>query len=384
MATAHVLKLVWSATSILDGIAALRRMSEQRTRDPRPLLAIAMGETGALSRLLGAKVGAPFTFARLAGQPGSAPGQPTVDELRHLYRWRQQRSGTAVFGVAGWPVGHSLSHAVHNAGFEAVGFDGVYVPLPIGPGDEALFAALDALRAAPGLNLRGLSITSPHKACALRYVAARGGQLDALASTIGAVNTIVIAADGSLTGLNSDAAAAIDALCARMDIAPRQLRDRRVAVIGAGGAAAAVVAGLVESGAEVVIHNRSPDPARELAARLSGPARQVKSAPLDALAASDADIVIHCTPVGMAPMVDASLLPGDMPLGPRHVIFDAIYNPPETRLLERARLAGAVTVGGIEMFVRQAAIQFERFTGQPAPVALFREVIAARLAAGSG
>src|SRR5262249_41387340 len=146
---AQVLKLAWNATSILDGIAALRLCAEHLAHDRRPLIALAMGEAGAISRLLARKLGAPFTFARLAGDAGSAPGQPTVDELVHLYRFGRQRAETAVFGIVGWPVTQSLSPAIHNAGFDAVGFDGVYLPFPVEPGEEALFAALDALRAVP-------------------------------------------------------------------------------------------------------------------------------------------------------------------------------------------------------------------------------------------
>ncbi|MEI8198345.1 MAG: type I 3-dehydroquinate dehydratase, partial [Phycisphaerae bacterium] len=240
---ASIIKIAWKAGSVSDAVEALGLIAETQRRYDMPLLPLAMGEFGQISRLLAAKFRAPFTFATLWNDPGSAPGQPTVQDLLTTYRWRAQRPGTAVCGVIGWPVGHSLSPAIHNAGFAAAGFDGVYVPLPIEPSYEAFAAAVDALRQCPEMNLRGLSVTIPHKENALRYVRERGGWVDPLSAHIGAVNTIVFGEETSLghglQGWNSDYAGALDALLAALGKAagPQALAGMRVAVLGAGGAA---------------------------------------------------------------------------------------------------------------------------------------------------
>ena len=152
-----------------------------------------------------------------------------------------------------------------------------------------------------------------------------------------------------------------------------------MAVIGAGGAASAIVAALAHHGATTTVYNRSLERAQELAARFDGTPGAVGAAPLAALGEADAQIYVNCTPIGMSPDVDGSPLPDGIALGPGNVVFDTIYNPLETRLLRTARAAGARTVGGIEMFVGQASAQFERFTGGPAPRDLFRRLVTERL-----
>jgi 3-dehydroquinate dehydratase/shikimate dehydrogenase len=168
---ASVLKIAWTGQSVLDGIEALQLGRDVAAEGGRPVVALAMGEEGVISRLLAKKFGAPFTFAAVGHGKGSAPGQPTVEELRGRYRWGRQTAGTPVFGVVGWPVGHSLSPHIHNAGFDAVGeggIDGVYVPLAVRPEYEAFAAVVDGLRNCPGMDLRGLSVTIPHKENAIR------------------------------------------------------------------------------------------------------------------------------------------------------------------------------------------------------------------------
>ena len=339
----------------------------------KPTIASAMGEAGFCSRILAKKFGAYGVFASLPGGAASASGQPTVDEVRQKYRWDAIGPETTICGVIGCPVGHSMSPAIHNAAFAAAGVDAVYVPLLIQPGDGPFHRFMDAVLERPWLDWRGLSVTIPHKENALAYVGAE--HCDPLAERIGAVNTITISPEGSLRGDNTDYAAAIDALCGTMGIARAALASRGVAVLGAGGAARAIVAALAHYGADVTIYNRTVSRAEQLAADFC-----VAFAGRDRLGAIDAEILINCTPIGMHPDVDRTPL-AQLP-GCLKVVFDTIYNPIETRLIRQARQAGCRTVTGVDMFVRQAAAQFQTWTDRPAPVDVMRQVVLAALGGG--
>ncbi|HUU22865.1 MAG TPA: shikimate dehydrogenase, partial [Phycisphaerae bacterium] len=193
-----------------------------------------------------------------------------------------------------------------------------------------------------------------------------------LARAIGAVNTITIGPDGDLQGHNTDYAAAVDALTGAMDISREELSGRPVALLGAGGAARAIVAALRHYHAEVTIYNRTLVRAERLAAEFGA-----RAEPLDAAKDLDAEIVINCTPIGMHPNVDVSPLERIPPCA--KVVFDTIYNPIETRLLRLAADAGARTVSGLEMFTNQAVAQFEIWTDRPAPREVMRQVVIDRL-----
>ena len=183
-----------------------------------------------------------------------------------------------------------------------------------------------------------------------------------------------------LAASNTDWSAARDAVCAGMDVAAEQLRDRRVAVIGAGGAARAVVAAFAGVGATVVVYNRTFERAERLAAEFDGRGGRVVAARLEKLCDSCCHVLINCTSVGMHPETDAT--PVDLSgsrFGPETVVFDTVYNPPQTRLMREAEAAGCRTIGGAEMFVRQAAGQFRLWTEAEAPLDVFRRVLEEKL-----
>ena len=347
---------------------ALRAFDVLR-RCRKPTIALAMGEEGLLSRIAAPKFGAFGTFAALAAGAESAPGQPTIDQLRGLYRWDSIGPGTTLYGVIGCPVGHSMSPAIHNAAIEAAGLDGLYVPLLVHPDEECFRRLLDGIRRRTWLDWRGLSVTIPHKEHALRAVGAAG--CDPLAVTIGAVNTISLEPDGSLRGDNTDYAAAIDSLCGALEIERPHLAGRKVAVLGAGGVSRAIAAGLADCGARVTVYNRTRARAEELAGDFGARGGDLADAP------GDAEVVINGTSVGMHPRADATPLP-NLPSTVR-LVFDTIYNPIQTRLLTEARAAGAAVLTGVDMFVAQGAAQFERWTGQAAPRDIMRAVIVERL-----
>ncbi len=233
------------------------------------------------------------------------------------------------------------------------------------------------------LDLTGLSITIPHKENALRYLQEKGARIDPLAERIGAVNTIAIARSNGapqLFGTNTDYSAILDSITAKLNITCDQLADYRVAVLGAGGTARSAVAGLAHYGATTVVYNRTKDRADALAAEFTGKTGKVVAAPMEKLCDSCCQIYINTTSVGMHPHVDATPFgdrPPELPAGA--LVFDAVYNPIETRLLRESKAAGAITVSGVEMFVRQAVAQFELWTGLQAPADTMRKVIEHRL-----
>lgn len=364
-----VVKLAFTAGSCQDAIEACRLVRDC----PLPAMVLAMGEAGILSRVLARKFGAFGSFAALSADQASAPGQLTLSQMKQVFRWDHIGPATKVYGVVACPVAHSMSPAVHNAAFGELGVDAVYLPLRVEPSEEAFDDFLDAVLAAPWLELGGLSVTVPHKEHALARVGPE--KVDRLSRAIGAINTVRIGQGGQLEGFNTDYAAALESLCQAMGIEPAGLAGKSVGVLGAGGVARAVVAALTHYKAIVTIYNRTLSRAEELAERFGGQAR-----PADAIPVMEQEIVINCTSVGMHPRVGDTPAPLEA-LRRSRVVFDTIYNPPTTRLLELARQAGCITVGGLDMFVRQAAMQFEIWTGRPAPQPLMRQVMADRLEA---
>ncbi len=379
---ANVHKLVWMARSIRDNLEAFELLKAPI----QPTIGLCMGEAGLISRVLAKKFGGFLTFASLREGSGTAPGQISIHDMKRLYRWDAIGERTKVYGVVASPVMHSMSPAIHNAGFDAVGHDGVYLPLLVNPGYESFKAFMESFLEFETLDLAGLSVTLPHKENALRYLKEKGAEIEPLAERIGAVNTIVIDRVSSpvLRGFNSDYAAILDTITTRLDISREDLKSYRVAVIGAGGTGRTAVAALAEYGATVVVYNRTKERADELAAEFNGKQGHVVSAPLEKLCDSCCQIYINTTSVGMHPNVDASPLADRLPkFSPETLVFDTIYNPTKTKLLSQAEAAGAKTVGGIEMFVRQAARQFEAWTQKPAPLEVMRKVIVERLAASA-
>ncbi len=273
---------------------------------------------------------------------------------------------TQLCAVIGNPIGHSLSPAIHNAGYAALELDFVYIACRV----DDVRGALAGMRALE--NFRGMSVTIPHKIEAMRWV----DDVADVDRSIGSINTIVHE-DGRLLGFGTDGPGALKALTdAGVTVA-----DARVLLLGAGGAARAIGFTLARTAgiAELALLDINEAMVRELAADLrAGTAVPIADAVMtpDALAAAmaRADIVIHCTPIGMYPKVDASVVPAEF-FRPEQVVFDIVYTPLETKLLADARTRGCRIVPGIEMFLNQAVLQFERFTGADAPIEVMRAVL---------
>lgn len=368
----RVIKLAWRARSLRDNLEAF----EILRRKLKPTIALCMGDAGLPSRVLAKKFGALLTFAALDPASGTAPGQPTVSELKNLYRWDAVQEDTAVYGVIGYPVGHSMSPAFHNAGFDETGFNGVYLPMPIPPEYEHFKATVLSWLEYEPLHFRGASVTIPHKANLLRFVEEQGGEIEPLAATIGAANTLTKRDNGALYASNTDYAAILEAVCAALSIEREALAGKTVGVLGAGGAARAAVAAFTQYGSHVTVYNRTLDKAEALASQFGAVA-----CGMNQLGKREHEVLINCTPLGMFPQIDATPLPTEAQhlLAPGVVVFDTIYNPLETLLLRDAKAAGCVTINGAEMFVRQGAAQFELWTKQTPPLDVFRRVLLEKL-----
>jgi shikimate dehydrogenase len=277
---------------------------------------------------------------------------------------------TRLCAVIGNPVAHSLSPALHNAAFNALGLDFVYTAFRV----ENLKAAIAGMRALE--NFRGLSVTIPHKIEIIDYLD-RVSELD---RSIGSINT-VINDNGVLTGVGTDGPGAMKAL---VD-AGVALDNARVLMLGAGGAARAIAFTLAMRPLPPQLELTDINPAvlDGLADDLRrGTTAGITASPLNpeslATAVAAADVIINCTPVGMHPREDASVVPAEM-LRSGQAVFDIVYNPLETRLLREAKAAGCLVVSGVEMFINQAVLQFELFTGESAPLEVMRQVVIARL-----
>jgi 3-dehydroquinate dehydratase/shikimate dehydrogenase len=363
-----VMKIAWHARSLRDNLEAFELLRARH----KPLIALCMGQFGLMSRVLAGKFGGFLTFASDHATEVTAPGQPTIEELKQVFRFDHIKPTTKVYGVIGWPVEHSRSPQYHNAGFEGIGFDGVFLPLPIPPEYEHFKATVSALIDLDDLNFRGASVTIPHKENLVRLARDRGGRLDEMSEMIGAANTLMVGSDGALECANTDGPAAIDALCAGMSIVEAQLRGKRIAILGAGGAARSIVAALCDMGSSVTIFNRNRARAEQLVADLGCDNKSKKHVfvgDLTSLQHERFDIYINCTPIGMSggSAPKESPLPSDAPLDQSSVVMDAVYSPPRTPLIQQAEMRGAHIVYGSEMFTRQAARQFELWTRTTMP-----------------
>ncbi|MCF7955234.1 MAG: shikimate dehydrogenase [Phycisphaerae bacterium] len=359
-----VVKLVYKANHINECFVAIDLLKNKKG----DAIVLCMGEDGLISRVLAKKYGSLVTFGCLSDEASTAPGQLGVKELKELYRWDHIDANTKVYGVIGCPVGHSLSPAIFNACFDRQGVNAVYLPILV-KGEKGLFNEFMGNIESRETGFSGFSVTIPHKANALDYVDLSGNQIEPLAATIGAVNTLKIGFGGLVSGFNTDYAGAMNALLAEMGIGKHGLHNIKAAVVGAGGVARAIGAGLTDVGARVVIYNRTVAKAKSLAEEF-----KCSYASIDKVGAIDAGVVINCTSIGMHPKVDASPVPAES-IKSDMVVFDTVYNPLETLLLKFAKDAGAKTVTGAEMFVRQAMAQYKIFTGKEADEELMRQTV---------
>ena len=354
---ARVLKIAITANDAIDCLPVFDLLDRAR-KDGREMIAIAMGDAGFATRIVGPSRGAFLTYASTDNKSATAPGQITARELREVYRIEKLDRQTEIFGLVGSPVSHSLSPRIHNAAFEATGTNAVYIPFEVRNLPAFIRRMAHPQTREIDWKMRGLSVTAPHKLAVMDHL----DSIEPVAREIGAVNTILID-DNGLSGYNTDVIGFIGPLTERL----ADLRGLRCAVIGTGGAANAAVWALQHKDAHVTVFGRTPERATALARKFGADWRDLEEAGFDGF-----DIVVNATPLGTAGQfqsqtpVDAARLRG------AHLAYDLVYNPSETQFLREASAAGCQTIGGVEMLVTQAREQFRLWTGMNAPVEAMR------------
>jgi 3-dehydroquinate dehydratase/shikimate dehydrogenase len=335
---ARVIKIAVQANEIVDCIPVFR-LIERAHRESREIIAIAMGNAGIVTRILGPSRGSFLTYGALDDDSATAPGQVNARKLRSLYNIDAINAETMICGLAGLPVMHSVSPHIHNAAFAAEGVNGVYLPFEVKDVREFCKRMVHPRTTELDWNLRGLSITAPHKQAVMECL----DWIEPDAKQMGAVNTVVVEED-RLLGYNTDAAGFIEPLLKHLGT----LEKKQVAVIGAGGAARAAIWALQKEKANVTVFARDINKAKAL---------DVPCVLLSSASFSGYDLVVNATPDSPA---TAEQLTG------ARWVYDLVYNPIETQFIKEARKAGCETLGGLEMLVAQAKIQFELWTGKTA------------------
>ena len=355
-APAAVVKIATKANRIADCLPLFDLMQ----RGEKPVIILGMGLPGIATRILALSRGALLTFGALRRGAESASGQPTATELRELYRAHQLTKQSEIYGVIGNPIGHSRSPLIHNAALKAMGRDAVYLPLEV---DDAAAFIRDFVHPKTkklDWNLRGLSVTIPHKLSVMSHL----DFISPAAQAVGAVNTIIVK-DNQLHGDNTDVIGAMKPLEELMDV-----KGARAAIMGAGGAARAICYGLQQRGASVMIYARDTRKAQTLADEFNANAASITDFH------GNADLVINCTPVGMHGHNEGTSPIKADALHNVRLVYDLIYNPLETQLLKDAKAAGCKTLGGMAMLLGQAAEQFCLWTGEAAPLDVMGKVLA--------
>jgi 3-dehydroquinate dehydratase/shikimate dehydrogenase len=356
---ADVVKIAVRGQQPEDNLRVLRLCQNATT----PTVAFTMGDMSMPSRVLCLKYGAPFTYAAFNPERGIAPGLPSFEDMKHVYHADAINEETDLYGIVGDPVAHSLGPVVHNAAFHSQRINAVYVPFRVPRSQlESFLKHFDVL------GVRGYSVTIPHK----EQAAIVATQRDPSVSLTQAANTLV-RLGGGFAAYNTDYAAAIESLLAGMpqntDGSPPTLQSRVALVLGAGGAARAVAHALHREGAMVSIANRTYERAQKLAEEIG-----CRSIDWAARHSVQADVLVNCTSVGMHPNIDESPVHHSC-LRPGLVVMDIVYTPETTLLIREAKSRGCHVITGVDMFARQAAVQFQRFTGQAASLEYMRTVL---------
>ncbi len=324
------------------------------------LIAFASGPVGAWTRTIAPRLGAPVVYGAVGEEP-AAPGQPSLAKLQRDFCLPELPEVTRLFGLVGSPVAHSLSPALHNTGYRRLGIPALYLAFHVEAfGDFWLEIVESGSLEVLGFDLRGLSVTSPHKSAAL----AVAGAASPLADTVGSANTL-IARSGVWEAESTDPDGVLGPLRSRAIT----IEGQAVAVVGAGGAGRAAAFALAHSGARVVIVNRGEARGRRVAAEIRVPFR-----PLEEFEPSRFDIVIHATPLGRQAEDEMPIDPAE--LGPETVVVDLVYRDSEpTRLVSETRASGRTAIDGREVLLYQALSQFRLMTGQSMPESPARKLL---------
>ena len=347
----EIIKIVTYARDLNDNLKMFKLL-ERAKLEKQKLIGLCMGDLGEISRILSPLFGGFLTFGSLQTGQESAPGQMPAATLKDIYRVNDERADFKIYGVVGSPVSKSLGYLVHNRAFHEKASPHIYVSFLV-DNLEKFFNSFKGF-------FSGLSVTMPAK----EHIIPLLSKIDATAKKIGAVNTVV--REGTdWVGYNTDCSGAIKAL-----EACTSLQGKKVLILGSGGTAKAIGYGVKEKGGILTVtYNKNKERGESLAKELCCELVHSREAGTQSI-----DILINCSPVGMSPNINetpflARDLKKDM------VVFDSVYNPIETKLLREAKTTGCKVIPGVELFVNQAAQQFELWTGQTAPIEIMRQVM---------
>jgi 3-dehydroquinate dehydratase / shikimate dehydrogenase len=350
-----IIKIVTYARDLSDNLKMFDLLKRAKQENQK-LIGLCMGDLGEISRVLSPLFGGFLTFGSLETGQESAPGQMPAKTLKDIYRVNMARSDFKIYGVIGNPVSKSQGYLVHNRAFEEKGSSDIYVSFRV-DNVEKFFNSFKEF-------FSGLSVTMPAKEQIMPLL----DRVDETARKIGAVNTVV-KEGADWVGYNSDCSGAISAL-----EACTSLQDKNILILGSGGTAKAIGYGVKEKGGRLTVtYNHHKERGENLAKELDCELIHARDAGTRSI-----DVLINCSPVGMSPDINKSpFLARDFKEG--MVVFDSVYNPLETKLLREAKAAGCMVIPGSELFINQAARQFELWTGQPAPTDIMREVLLEKL-----
>ena len=344
----EIIKIVTYARDLDDNLKMFELLKRAK-RENQKLIGLCMGNLGEISRILSPLFGGFLTFGSLVVGQESAPGQIPATTLKDIYRVNAKRADFKIYGVIGNPVSKSLGYLLHNRAFQENASPDIYVSFLIDNVEKFFNSFKDFFS--------GLSVTMPAKESIMPLL----DRVDATAKKIEAVNTVV-REGADWVGYNTDCSGAITAL-----EACTSLQGKNVLILGCGGTAKAIGYGVKEKGGRLTItYHGDKERGESLAKELGCDLVQAREAGTRSI-----DILINCSPVGMSPNVNETpFLARDLKEG--MVVFDSVYNPLETKLLREAKTAGCKVIPGIELFINQAALQFELWTGQTAPIEIMR------------
>ena len=350
-----IIKIVTYARDLSDNLKMFQLLARAK-KENKKIIGLCMGDLGEISRVLSPLYGGLLTFGSLEKGQESAPGQIPANALKNIYRVNDARENFKIYGVIGKPVSKSMGYLIHNRAFREIGSPHIYVSFLVENVEKFFIAFKDFFS--------GLSVTMPAKENIMPLL----DNVDATAQSIGAVNTVV-EENGKWIGYNTDCSGSIAAL-----EACTSLKDKNILILGSGGTAKAIGYGIKEKGGRLTVsYNRNKERGESLAKELDCQLVHCSDAGTQSI-----DILINCSPVGMNPNINQTpFIARDFKEG--MVVFDSVYNPLETKLLREAKTAGCTVIPGSELFINQAARQFELWTGQPAPIDSMREVLMEKL-----
>ena len=367
-----IVKIAAMPKNIQDVFRMIDLLKKVNTPDAKvPTIGISMGEMGMVTRILAGKFGAPHTYCCFSKERRVAPGMIDYQTLRDSYHYDLIKPDTEIYAVIGNPIGHSLSPLIHNASFFECKLNKAYVPLLILPEDLDYFMAH-----ASEWDMKGLSVTIPHKVNVIKSLTRQEPAVE----EINACNTVLFQ-DGQVLGDNTDYLAAVLSIEKAMGAEPGKpspVKGLKAMVLGSGGAGKAVAYGLKSKGAEVILTDGNNELAESVAEEIG-----CVCCPWTEREEQKVQIIANCTPVGMFPKVeqtpiDRSALHGNM------YILDAVYNPMTTYFIRQAEERGCKVIRGVEMFIGQASLQFEKFAGQKADDEFMKNLVTDALNAAKG